>query len=128
MRVEAVECVIGGFYADANNKQQGFIVTQSARTATSLTLSAARVKVGHEQAEHLSVKVTPRGGGTPTGKITVKAGSATVCTITLAKAKGTCTLKASQLRRGTYHLTATYHGSQTHAASTSGKKTLTVTK
>jgi len=48
--------------------------------------------------------------------------------ITLADGKGTCTLKASQLRPGRYQLTATYGGSQVYGKSTSAKRTLTVTK
>jgi hypothetical protein len=97
-------------------------------TATTLKLSAAKVKTVHEQAEHLSVQVNPQFSGTPAGKVTIKAGSARVCVITLKSGKGTCTLKASQLRPGTYHLTATYAAAAPFARSTSAKKTLTVTK
>ena len=71
--------------------------------------------------------VAPKAGGTPGGKVTVKAGSVTLCVISLAKAKGTCKLASKKLRPGTYHLTASYPGSIRFAASTSPKKTLTVT-
>ena len=97
-------------------------------TATTLKLSAAKVRSGHEQAEHLSVQVKPRFSGTPTGKVTIKAGAVKVCVITLKNGKGTCTLKASQLRAGTYHLAAGDAAAAPYAGSTSAKKALTVTK
>jgi hypothetical protein len=97
-------------------------------TSTTLSLSAARIKAGHEQAEHLTVRVRPQTSGTPAGKVTIKAGSATLCVITLKGARGSCTLTASKLRPGTYKLTARYSGRTPYAASASTKKTLTVTK
>jgi hypothetical protein len=121
-------CAIGGDFNVAPAEFHAFIADLSPATATSLTLSRRRVAVGHEHSERLTVKVTARTGGTPAGKVTIKAGSATVCTVTLASGKGECRLKARQLRRGTYHLTATYRGSQHYAVSVSAKKTLTVTR
>jgi hypothetical protein len=97
-------------------------------TSTTLSLSAARIKVGHEQAEHLTVRVKPQTSGIPAGKVTVRAGSATLCVITLKSAKGSCTLAASKLRPGTYKLIASYAGGTPYAASASAKKTLTVTR
>jgi len=97
-------------------------------TSTTLTLSATKIKVGHEQAEHLTVRVKPAVSGTPVGKVTVKAGSATLCVITLKGAKGSCTLTASKLRPGTYRLKASYGGATPYAASTSPEKVLTVSK
>jgi hypothetical protein len=103
------------------------VLTAAPATATALTLSASSVKVGQEQNEHLTAKVTAPSGGTPGGKVTVKAGSVILCTITLSGGKGTCSPTASKLAAGTYQLTATYAGSTAFAASTSAKKTLTVT-
>ena len=97
-------------------------------TTPSLALSAAKVRAGHEQSEHLSVQVKPKFSGTPTGKVTIKAGSVKVCVITLKGGKGSCTLKASQLRAGTYQLAASYPATAPYAASASARKTLTVTK
>ena len=84
--------------------------------------------MGHERAEHLSVRVEPQFSGTPAGKVIVRAGSVKVCVITLKGGKGTCTLKPSQLRAGTYRLVGTYAAAVPFAGSTSAKKTLTVTK
>jgi hypothetical protein len=103
----------------------GFTVSK-ATTTTSVTLSAARVTYGHEQSEKLSVAVAPEYSGTPTGKVTVKAGRATVCVITLTSGKGACTLTAKRLPAGTYALAAAYPGSTEYADSASARKTLTI--
>jgi hypothetical protein len=124
----AGECAIGGFYTDSHGKTQGFIAVQSAATATALTLSAARVKAGHENSERLTVRVNARGGGTPAGKVTVKTGRTILCAITLKGGQGNCRLSQSKLRPGKYKLTAGYGGGTVYAASSSPKKTLTVTK
>lgn len=104
------------------------LAVASEPTSTTLTLSTAKVKVGKEQAEHLTVTVKPRTSGTPAGKVTISAGATPLCTITLAKGTGSCTLGASKLSPGTYSLTAAYAGATPYAKSTSPKKTLTVTK
>lgn len=97
-------------------------------TATTLKLSAAKVKAGQEQSEKLSVQVAPKFGGKATGQVTVKAGSVKLCVIALKAGIGSCKLKASQLKAGTYHLTAGYAAATPFAASASAQKTLTVTK
>lgn len=88
-------------------------------TTTDLTLSADTIARGSEQAELFTVQVTPATSGTPTGNVTVKAGATAVCTIILASGTGNCTLTPTQLRRGTYQITATYNGDRTYAVSTS---------
>jgi len=97
-------------------------------TTTSLALSAAVVRSGHEQAERLTVAVKPAFGGTAAGLVTVKAGSVTICTINLKNGKGACTLSPNRLRPGSYRLVARYGGRTPDAASASAGKTLTVTK
>jgi hypothetical protein len=104
------------------------LTVSKAASKTALSLSAARVTYGHEQAEHLRVTVTPQYSGTPGGKVTVKTGTITVCTISLASGKGSCTLTASKLRPGTYTLVAAYPGSGDFTGSASARKTLTVVK
>ena len=84
---------------------------------------------GDEQAERLTVTVIPRYAGTATGTVTVKAGSATVCSIRLKSSRtGSCTLAPKKLGPGTYHLVARYAGSADFTASASGKATLKVVK
>jgi hypothetical protein len=104
------------------------LTVSPAATTTSLSLSAVKVTYGKEQAEHLTVTVTPHYSGTPGGTVTIKTGTATVCTITLAAGKGSCTLTARKLRPGTYALVAAYPGGRDFTSSASAKKTLTVVK
>jgi hypothetical protein len=76
----------------------------------------------------VSVAVTANTGGRPAGKVTVEAGSAALCAITLRSGRGSCTLTARRLRPGTYRVTAAYHGSPDFARSVSRAKTVTVIK
>ena len=103
---------------------------QRAPTSAALALSPARVVYGHERAERLRVTVTPRfpWDATPGGKSTIKAGTTTVCTITLASGKGSCALTARKLPAGTHTLVAVYRGSPDFTSSISPKKTLKVVK
>lgn len=107
---------------------QALTVTKPIATTTILTQSAPLLIFGREQAEHLTVQATSSGSGTPTGTVTVTAGSATVCTTTLASGTGSCTLTASQLPSGTYQLTASYSGDTTFAASASASAMLRIVR
>jgi len=118
-------CAAGGYYM-ARAYSRPFVAYEAQATSTSLSLSAAKVTYGEEQAERLSAAVTAQFTGAPAGAVTIKSGTGTVCTITLASAKGSCTLTASQLAVGTHTLTATYDGNGYYNPSTSAKKTLTV--
>jgi len=108
---------------------KGTLTVAKATSKTALKLSTAKVTYGDEQVEHLSVAVSPQfAGSTPTGTVTVKESTTTLCTITLSAAKGSCTLSSKKLPAGTYSLVATYNGSTNFAGSTSAKETLTVVK
>jgi hypothetical protein len=124
----AGNCAAGGFLTDSRGLGHSFVVDDSTVTATALGLKAAKVKFGREQAERISVKVTSRTGGTPGGKVTVKAGSRVICAIKLADGKGSCALPAKKLRAGRYRITAGYGGSGTYRGSASKPATLTVTR
>jgi len=94
---------------------------------TNLALSAAKISIGDEQVEHISVSVSPElAGSTPTGTVTVKTSTTTICVITLSSARGSCTLSPSRLGIGTYHVFATYGGSGDFDGSVSGTETLNV--
>ena len=112
----------------ASTSAANTLTVARAPSKTALSLSAAKATYGHEQAERLTVTVSPQHGGTPGGKVTIKAGTATVCTITLASGKGSCALAASKLRPGTYTLVAGYPGSSDFTSSASVRKTLVVVK
>ena len=100
-----------------------------ATSKTSLKLSSKKVTYGDEQAEHLSVTVSPQYSGiTPTGSVTIKVSARTLCVIKLKSGKGSCMLSPKRLNAGTYHLVAAYGGSANFKGSTSAKETLTVVK
>jgi hypothetical protein len=113
----------------ASTSAQESLTVAKATSKTTLRLSAANVTYGHEQAEHLSVTVSPQYSGLrPAGTVRVKQSTTTLCVITLKSAKGSCKLSAKRLKAGTYRLVATYRGSPDFKSSTSAKKKLTVVK
>jgi hypothetical protein len=117
----------GGSAAFAGSVSAAKTLTVAKATSkTALSLSAGTVTFGHEQSEHLSVAVTPQFSGAPGGKVSVKTGATTVCTITLASGKGKCTLTARKLSRGKHTLVAAYPGNGNFTSSASAKKVLTV--
>jgi large repetitive protein len=118
-----------GNFTAANAAAQ-YLTVARGKSSTTLALAKATITYRHETAETLSVTVTSPVPGNATGKVTIKAGSASVCVITLqpgtTKSSGSCTLKATQLRPGTYYLKAGYAGDGNNAPSTSASKTLRV--
>lgn len=98
----------------------------SASTKTTLKLSAATITHGHEEHELISVTVSPQFLGMPAGTVRVFAGKTSICTIKLARAKGSCKLTASQLPAGRYLVTASYSGDRNFSSSTSAGSKLTV--
>jgi Bacterial Ig-like domain (group 3) len=117
-------CSAGGYYTDRHGVRQAFLVSAS---RTSLALSAARVTDGHEQAELLTVTVSPLHAGMPTGSVTVKTGGTVICVARLSSGKGSCRLTA-EFKPGTHRLFADYGGSADFDPSVSAAKTLTVVK
>jgi hypothetical protein len=91
-----------------------------------LKLSAKTVTFGHEQREHLTVTVSPRYTGVPSGKVAILAGPATVCRLTLRRGSASCTLSSHKFRPGSYRLHAHYDGSSAFKAATSAAVTLRV--
>lgn len=75
--------------------------------------------------EAVSLIATVGGGGTPTGSVTFRDGSAVVGTATLTNGAGGLTL--SNLTAGTHSITAAYGGDATFGGSTSAALTQTVT-
>jgi hypothetical protein len=97
-------------------------------TTTTVSLSATKVTYGAEQRERIAVAVRPAHGGTPTGRVTVKAGSTTIRVISLTSGKGAYTLAAGALAGGAVKLTASYGGDTRYARSSSGPKKLAVAR
>jgi hypothetical protein len=123
-------CGLVGYYYAGPDDQQPFVARGAIAVPTSaaLTLSAAAVVYGHEQSEKLSVTVRAANGEPLGGAVTVKAGSAVVCTITLSGGAGSCRPTASKLKPGTYALVAKYGPTQVYMSSLSPAKTLKVKK
>lgn len=115
------------WFAASASPAATFQVTR-AGTKTALHLSAGTVKHGHENAELLTVRVTPQYAGTPAGSVTVAAGRTTVCVIRLGKGAGSCRLPASKLGTGTYRLVARYGGAAGFGGSASGAAVLRVVR
>ena len=118
----------GGAIFAASTSPAAALTVAKATSKTRLSLSVGKVTYGHEQAEHLTVAVTAQYSGTPGGKVTIKTGTVTVCVITLASGRGSCTLTARQLPAGTHTLVAAYRGSSDFTSSASAGRTLTVVK
>ena len=127
--LDSVSCATASSCAAVDFQGYAFTYSRPATSKTALNPSAANVTYGHEQVEHLSVTVSPEfAGSTPTGTVTVKESTTTLCVITLSASKGSCTLSARKLQVGTYSLVATYGGSADFSGSTSAKETLTIAK
>ena len=62
----------------------------------------------------------------PKGKVTVKAGTATLCKITLLNGTGSCTPKSTALKAGSYSITANLAASSKFGGSTSTASSLTI--
>jgi len=105
-------------------------ITGGPATMTSLKLSASRVQYGDEKALKLTVTVKARySSAHPAGTVTIKAGKKRICTVKLARGKGTCSPASRKLLAvGTYHLVASYDGSKTFSASASKAATLKIAR
>jgi hypothetical protein len=122
-------CVAGGTYQGSPSLQQAFLVDQIplAASSTAIALSTAKVTYGREQAERVSVTVSTA-AGTPSGKVTVQAGKAAVCTVTLTSGTGSCAIPATKFGPGSVSVAATYAGSASLLPSVSAVKGFTVTR
>jgi hypothetical protein len=125
---ELVAIYGGSADVESSTSAKETLTVAKAISKTVLKLSNSRVNYGNEEIEHLSVTVSPQfTGPTPSGTVTIKESTTTVCTITkLLLGKGSCVLTANKFVPGVYSLVATYGGNTTYNGSTSAKETLTV--
>ena len=129
--LSSISCAAPGFCTAAGISGSEYNVvgiSEETATSTQLALTAAKVPYGDEDAEHLSVAVASKAGGTPNGAVTIAQGRTTICTVTLSAGKGNCTLPATRFSPGAYGVTASYPGAAPFLPSTAAAKTLTVTK
>ena len=88
------------------------VAVAKAKSRSSLKLSAASVVYGNEKALKLTGTAAPQFTGTPGGVVTITAGQATLCTVTLSGGTGSCfPSSATVLNTGRATLTASYTGS-----------------
>jgi hypothetical protein len=100
-----------------------------APTSSALSLSRTTVTSRTEQSERFTAQVAvPAGMAYASGTVTVTSGSKRLCTITLIRGKGTCSLSVKELPVGTYEISARYGGSSELQPSTSLRRKLVVTK
>ena len=105
------------------------ITVPRAYTILRIALSKATISYGHEQVEHVSVTVAPNyPGPVPTGSVSVKKSTTTLCVVKLSSAKGSCTLSGTALPTGSYGVYATYSRNSAFVGSTAQKETLTVVR
>jgi YVTN family beta-propeller protein len=112
---------------DSSTSSGVTLTVAKATSKASLVLSASKVAFGHEQAEHLSVSVTPEfAGTTPTGTISVRSSGNVVCTMTLSHGRGSCTLSPRELAVGLHDLVAHYAGNGDFGSAASAPETLEI--
>jgi hypothetical protein len=123
-------CGAAGFYIGNNHFAHPWVASGSVSQPTTAAekLSASTVKYGNEQSVRVSVTVTAKFHGPATGTVTVIAGSARICVITLRNGAGSCALTARELAPGAHKLTARYAGNVTYQPARSVPRTLTVKK
>jgi Bacterial Ig-like domain (group 3) len=123
------QCSAGGLFTTGSG-EQAFVVSRTlvAVTRAAVSLSAARVSYGDEEAEHVSVAVSSSHGGTPSGPVTVRTHSGALCTISLTAGRGSCAVPALKFAPGPVSVTASYGGASGFAASVSAARTFTVVR
>jgi titin len=120
---------VNAYGTGASSAASNAIVVPRAYTILRIALSKATISYGHEQVEHISVTVAPNyPGPVPTGSVTVKKSTTTLCVVKLSAAKGSCTLTGSALPTGAYGVYATYSRNADFVGSTAPKETLTVAR
>lgn len=97
-------------------------------SATVVTLMAPSVVWGHEQVAKFTVSLSPRAPLIPSGKVYVREGAVTLCTVTLSKGAGSCTPGATALAPGKYTVAALYLGDTNFSPSQSAGHTWTVAR
>jgi large repetitive protein len=104
------------------------VTVGKATTKTGLTLSAATVTYGNDKTLKLTATIAPQYTGTPTGTVTITAGTIKLCVVKLSAATGSCSpASATSLAVGSHTLTASYSGDGNFDSSTAAK-TVKITK
>jgi large repetitive protein len=115
----------------ASSSAGSVLTVAKERSTTSMKLSVSTLRLGHENAEHLTVHVVAKYPGAVTGEVSIKAKPAhrfpfQVCVIKLKAGTGSCTLPTRALQPGTYVLIAKYRSTIDILTSDSPKKSLRI--
>jgi large repetitive protein len=115
----------------ASSSAGSVLTVAKERSTTSMKLSVSTLRLGHENAEHLTVHVVAKYPGAVTGEVSIKAKPAhrfpfQVCVIKLKAGTGSCKLPTRALQPGTYALIAKYRSSIDILTSDSPKKSLRI--
>ena len=108
-------------------------VTARPSTAT-LSLTKSSVTYGAEAGETFTATVTGTSGSLPTGTVSIKSGSTTLCSRTNLTEKSAssvtavCSLTNVEQAAGSYSVTAVYSGDTLNAGATSSPQSLTVSQ
>ncbi len=121
--------VKGSYSGDSGNEPSvSPVITVQLRSATTTSVKVAPATVKQGQTATLTATVKrSSGSGPPAGDITFYANGAAVGSVTLSSGAATLNYQTnSSTAKGTYAITATYLGSATDGASSSGPASLTV--
>lgn len=98
-------------------------------SSTRLTQSTTLVRYGGEELQFFHVTVSPAVLGltqAPTGTVTIRSGSTTLCTIVLPARRGSCSPSPRALPPGFYGVRGYYSGDATFSPSVSNVQTFQI--
>lgn len=117
----------GNFFASASGAPVVLTVNK-ASSVTTLSLATGTITYGAEQLTRLSATVIPGYTGKPAGTVTIRSGTATLCSFALSGGSGFCLLKPTQLQAGRCSFVAYYAGNADFNPSTSKSQLVTIAK
>ncbi len=112
----------------AQNQTSQSVCYSTCATSTWLTQATTLVLYGSEQLQifHVTVRPAPGVSRAPTGTVTIKSGSTTLCTIVLSVRGGSCSPSPRALPPGIYGVRGYYSGDAMFSASVSNVTTFQV--
>ena len=117
----------GGGLGESTSGPQ-ILTVDPAGSTTTISVSSSPVTYGNERTVAFTAGVTAQYGGTPTGTISVEAGTTPLCAITLPSTSCSASPVALDAATSPYAIQAFYSGDSNFADSTSGPESLTISK
>jgi uncharacterized repeat protein (TIGR01451 family) len=119
------QTITATYSADVNCGGSSASLTQGVKLPSAVALTSSLNPSTYGQAVTFTATVSSTAGGTPSGSVTFKNGTATMGSSVL-NGSGVATFTGSTLGRGTHSITAVYGGSASYMTSTSPVLTQTV--